>query len=123
MDGIASMEGWRWVYIIEGIVTIVFGVASYWIVPSSFETAWFLNDEDKIAMRHRAEAMHLYSGGRGHFSFQHIWWAARDVKTWLHGCLQFCVITPLYSMEIHIYVYAGYWLIDSRFQQLPAYYY
>ncbi|KAJ5604874.1 hypothetical protein N7510_010028 [Penicillium lagena] len=124
MDGIASMEGWRWVYIIEGIVTIVFGIASYWIVPGSFETAWFLNDEDKIAMRNRAKAMHQYSGGRGHFSFQHIWWAARDVKTWLHGCLQFCVITPLYSfnnfLPIIIENGLGFSSIQAQYLTIPV---
>ncbi|KAJ5918907.1 high-affinity nicotinic acid transporter [Penicillium verhagenii] len=68
-------------------------------VPGSFETAWFLDDDDKVAMRRRAEAMHQYSGGRGHFGFKHILWAAKDIKTWLHACLQFCVITPLYGFN------------------------
>jgi hypothetical protein len=49
-------------------------------------------------MRRRAELTHKYSGGSGHFGFKHIWMAAKDIKTWLHGALQFCVITPLYGM-------------------------
>ncbi|KAJ6021328.1 high-affinity nicotinic acid transporter [Penicillium herquei] len=99
MDGAANIPGWRWIYIIEGCVTIAFGFVSFWLVPSSFETAWFFNETDKVAMRRRAEVMHQYSGGRGHFGFKHIVWAAKDIKTWLHACLQFCVITPLYGFN------------------------
>lgn len=102
MDGAANIPGWRWIYIIEGCVTIAFGSVSFWLVPSSFETAWFLDEDDKVAMRRRAEATHQYSGGRGHFGFKHITWAAQDVKTWLHAFLQFCVITPLYGKSSHM---------------------
>lgn len=68
-------------------------------MPSSYEKAYFLNDEDKAIMRVRAEHTHQYSGGKGHFKMKDIVMAAKDVKTWLHGWLQFCVITPLYGQS------------------------
>ncbi|KAJ5648251.1 hypothetical protein N7490_004623 [Penicillium lividum] len=92
-----GIPGWRWIYIIEGSLTIAFGFMSFWLVPTSFETAWFLDENDKVAMRRRAEAMHQYRGGQGHFGSNHASWAAKDIKAWLHVCLQFCVITPLYG--------------------------
>lgn len=85
------------IYIIEGIITIVFGLACYYLVPSSFENAYFFNNEDKEIMRHRAELTHQYSGGSGHFKMRDIWIAVKDPKTWCHGWIQFCVITPLYG--------------------------
>ena len=30
MKGIQGLNGWRWIFIIEGIMTIVLGVGSYW---------------------------------------------------------------------------------------------
>lgn len=33
MDGVAGYEGWRWIFIIEGLMTVVIGVASkFWLV-------------------------------------------------------------------------------------------
>ncbi|KAH8812825.1 retrograde regulation protein 2 [Xylogone sp. PMI_703] len=99
MDGAANIAGWRWIYIIEGIIAIVFGLACYYLVPSSFEKAYFLNKSDKEIMRYRAELTHQYSGGTGHFKMRDIWIAAKDPKTWCHGWIQFCVITPLYAFS------------------------
>ena len=99
------------IYIIEGIIAIIFGLACYYLVPSSFENAYFLNEHDKEIMRIRAEQTHHYSGGSGHFKFNDIWLAAKDPKTWLHGVIQFCLITPNYGMatRIPIEVTSSYW--------------
>ena len=96
----SRLTGLRRIYIIEGIISIVYGIVCYWLVPASFETAWFFNKNDKTVMRRRAELTQQYSGGTGHFGFKHIWWAAKDPKTWLHGMIQFCVITPLYGESL-----------------------
>ena len=53
-------------------------------------------------MRLRAEETHIYSGGSGHFRMKDIVIAAKDVKTWLHGWLQFCCITPLYGQSFRL---------------------
>lgn len=34
MDGVGNYEGWRWIFIIEGLITVVFSFCSvFWIVP------------------------------------------------------------------------------------------
>ncbi|KAL1966125.1 hypothetical protein VTN77DRAFT_4873 [Rasamsonia byssochlamydoides] len=124
MDGVAGIAGWRWIYILEGILTVLFGLACYYLVPSSYETAYFLNETDKIVMRRRAELTHQYSGGSGHFGWKHIWWAARDVKTWLHGGLQFCVITPLYGLNNFLPIIIedglGFTTIEAQYLTIPV---
>lgn len=60
-----SLEGWRWILIIEGLIvrqenlflteilnanitqTVVVGIISYIGLPNSAGTAWFLNDEER----------------------------------------------------------------------------
>ena len=98
MDGAAGIAGWRWIYIIEGILTIIWGLVCFYLVPSSYETALFLNEDDKEVMRYRAKVTHQYSGGSGEFTLKDIGTAAKDIKTWIHSALQFCCITPLYGM-------------------------
>lgn len=84
-------------YILEGIITIVFAFACIFLVPKDYSTAYFLTEEDKIVMKHRAELAESYSGGSGHYTKKDIKLAAKDVKSWVHGLIQICVVTILYG--------------------------
>ncbi|KAJ9138004.1 Retrograde regulation protein 2 [Coniochaeta hoffmannii] len=97
MDGVAGYAGWRWLYIIEGIITVVYAVICIFVVPKDYETAYFLNAEDKALMRIRAEEMEAYSGGSGHYTKKEMKDAAKDIKTWAHSIIQICVVTILYG--------------------------
>ncbi|RFU35787.1 hypothetical protein B7463_g580, partial [Scytalidium lignicola] len=47
MDGAGGLEGWRWIFILEGIATVVIAIFAYFTIPNSFETAKFLTPEEK----------------------------------------------------------------------------
>lgn len=47
MDGVAGRPGWAWIFILEGLFTVVFGLCSYFILPCSPSQAGFLNEEEK----------------------------------------------------------------------------
>jgi len=50
MEGIAGYAGWRWIFIIEGLLTVVLGALSkFWIVDWP-ETAKFLNEEERAML-------------------------------------------------------------------------
>ncbi|GAP90938.2 putative high-affinity nicotinic acid transporter [Rosellinia necatrix] len=99
LDGAADMSGWRWLYIVEGLITVVWAGLCFVLIPQNYETAYFLNDEQKAVMRRRAEEMALYSGGSGHYTKGDIKEAAKDVKTWIHGIIQITVVTVLYGFS------------------------
>lgn len=50
MEGVGGYGGWRWIFIIEGLLTIVIGVFSKWWIPDWPETASFLNDEERALL-------------------------------------------------------------------------
>lgn len=91
-----SLESRR-LYIIEGVVTVVWAGMCYFLIPSSFETAYFLNEDDKVIMRRRAQIAAEYSGGSGHYTMKDIKQATLDPKTWIHGVIQIFVVTILYG--------------------------
>ena len=85
-------------YIIEGIITVVWAGVCIFVVPKNYETAYFLNDGDKAVMKQRAELMEAYSGGSGHYGKKDIKEAASDIKSWVHGLIQIAVVTILYGL-------------------------
>jgi MFS family permease len=47
MDGIHGKEGWRWILILEGILTIATSFLIYWFVPGFPEKTKILNAEER----------------------------------------------------------------------------
>lgn len=47
MDGLAGLAGWRWIFILEGLATIVVGLLAAYILPADLASARFLTDDEK----------------------------------------------------------------------------
>lgn len=49
MDGLAGIAGWRWIFIIEGIASVVAGVATFFLLidTPALSTRWLDADERK----------------------------------------------------------------------------
>lgn len=58
MRGVAGMAGWRWLFIIEGLITLIIGISAFYLmVPSAVQTknklhpkGWFNDREVKIVV-------------------------------------------------------------------------
>jgi MFS family permease len=51
VTGIGDYEGWRWIFILEGIVTVLMGIAVFWLLPDSPDHAagrWLTHDEARF---------------------------------------------------------------------------
>lgn len=53
MDGIGGLEGWRWIFILEGILTVIIACMSFFLIHDSPETASFLSKEERAWLVHR----------------------------------------------------------------------
>lgn len=51
MDGIRGFRGWRWVFIIEGLLTAVVGLFCFFLVSDFPEEVKWLNDEERDFLR------------------------------------------------------------------------
>lgn len=47
MSGVAGMEGWRWIFILEGILTVIVAIAAYFLMFDYPATASFLDETEK----------------------------------------------------------------------------
>ena len=58
MAGIGGYDGWRWIFIIEGLATFVFAVVSRFFIVDLPETAGFLSPEERqLLLRRLSEDM------------------------------------------------------------------
>jgi MFS family permease len=56
MDGIGGLKSWRWVFIIEGLATIVVGIAAFFFVCDFPDDAKWLTEEERAFMIARVAA-------------------------------------------------------------------
>ncbi|KAI0347208.1 MFS general substrate transporter [Trametopsis cervina] len=47
MDGIGGLHGWRWIFILEGIATVIIGFLAWLVMPANLSSATFFTDEER----------------------------------------------------------------------------
>ena len=47
MDGISGLKGWRWIFIIEGLGTLVLAAVSAYLLPADLASARFFTEEER----------------------------------------------------------------------------
>ncbi|KAI1385699.1 MFS general substrate transporter [Hypoxylon trugodes] len=102
MEGIAGLRGWRWIFIIEGIISCIIALSAYVFLigfPEDDEWSWkFLNRKEREFIIRRVNR------DRGDaiiepFSMRAFFGAATDWKIWVYAFMFFCVTTVGYSIN------------------------
>lgn len=47
MDGVRGIEGWRWIFFLEGAVTVAAGLTMPFLILDTSEKAKWLSDDEK----------------------------------------------------------------------------
>ncbi|KDQ28992.1 hypothetical protein PLEOSDRAFT_1103027 [Pleurotus ostreatus PC15] len=47
MEGVGGLSGWRWIFILEGIATVILSIVSAVFLPANLESAKFLTKEER----------------------------------------------------------------------------
>jgi len=123
MDGAAGYAGWRWLYIIEGAITIVFAFSTFWLLPDKPEHAYFLNARDKEIMATRLEQERIYAGN-DQFAWREVKLAFKDLKLYISAICQFGADVCLYGFStfLPIIIQAmGYDSVSAQYLTIPVY--
>ncbi|KAH7078261.1 major facilitator superfamily transporter [Paraphoma chrysanthemicola] len=89
LDGTHGIAGWRWLFIVEGALSVGIAFLLWLGMPDSYENAKFLNDEDKEIMRLRAIKHDRYMRLNETFDKKEVVKAFKDKKIWLSASIQF----------------------------------
>ncbi|KZT60195.1 high-affinity nicotinic acid transporter [Calocera cornea HHB12733] len=125
MDGIGGRRGWQWLYILEGLVSVLYGISVIWLLSDSPEKAWYLNDRDREMMKIRQEQDSAYVGD-SEMSWAESKRAIKDLKVYLSGFCQLGVDTCLFGFSTFLPVIiqaqsSSYTTIHIQLLTVPVY--
>lgn len=109
-----GIAAWRWLFIVEGAVSVVICGIAWFTLPTSAEKAWFLNDQDRELMQARKVREAIYKGP-DHFDWKYAKQAFMDPFVYAAALLLFCSSVPLFGfVSKAILLYADSELTSTR---------
>ncbi|EGX95801.1 MFS nicotinic acid transporter Tna1, putative [Cordyceps militaris CM01] len=130
MNGIGGLEGWRWIFILEGLLTIVVAVVIPFVLPDSPETAKFLSDDEKAIVIHRlrhdsgTESGIVGTGEK--FQWKYLIAAMLDWKLYLSIFIYWGHSIPIYAFTFTaptIIRQLGYSAANAQLLTIPVYFF
>ncbi|KAJ2932770.1 hypothetical protein H1R20_g4327, partial [Candolleomyces eurysporus] len=100
MDGIGGRPGWAWIFILEGIATVVLSIASFWIIQDFPDNAKFLTEAERVFIIRRLKADTRFSASGQAFKRAYVWQSLRDWKTYVAMGLYMGFDGPLYAFSL-----------------------
>lgn len=105
MEGLGGLRGWRWIFVIEGLITCLLGIGGYWLLvdfPDSNRKSWSF-----LGAKERAWVCARVNADRGDakvlpFNFRHFLRAGRDWKIWAYALIFFGTTTITYSLAFFL---------------------
>ncbi|EQB49751.1 putative transporter [Colletotrichum aenigma] len=123
MKGIVWANGWRWIFILEGIATVVIAVAAYWFIQNYPDTAQFVSDKERRFIRARLAADSDATHDE-RFTWAYVLDALKDPKCWLYGLGFHTMSLPLYTFSLFlptIIKNLGYTAAKAQLLTIPPY--
>ncbi|KAG5654178.1 hypothetical protein H0H81_006560 [Sphagnurus paluster] len=81
MDGVGGKPAWAWIFILEGLATVVAGAASFWIIQDFPDTAKFLSEAERTVVVRRLQGDDQFSAAGEKLKLKYILKSLRDWKT------------------------------------------
>lgn len=102
LDGQGNKPGWAWIFILEGLATVVVGIISFWMVHDFPDEAKFLTDKDRARVLYRLAIDNQSSAGHENFQWKYIIAALTDYKTYVGMLIYMGPLMPLYSFSLFL---------------------
>ncbi|KAK7413573.1 hypothetical protein QQX98_007582 [Neonectria punicea] len=111
MNGVGGLEGWRWIFILEGIVTVLVAILAFFVLHDFPETATFLTEEERAFVVYRLK---YQAQGRGEgreevqvaeadeFKWKYVWSAFKDWQIWVNIFVYWGIVCPLYGISLFL---------------------
>ncbi|KAM0457996.1 hypothetical protein ACHAPV_001363 [Trichoderma viride] len=114
MDGVGGLAGWRWIFILEGIATVLVAASAFFLLFDFPETATFLTEEERAFVIHRLKyqgQVQLLADGTANqalvaqaeeFQWKYVWQAFTDWQIWVNIFVYWSIVCPLYGISLFL---------------------
>ncbi|KAH6695432.1 major facilitator superfamily transporter [Plectosphaerella plurivora] len=95
MDGVANLHAWKWFLLLEGIVSILVALASFWFIPNFPDSTgtYFITEEEAAMAQYRqsVSAGGIAEDDEGDY-WGGFWQCMKDPYSHLFAGIHFCLI-------------------------------
>lgn len=125
---VGGLSGWQWLFLLEGLPAVVFGIICVLFLPDSFSAASWLSEEEKKLALERVPMcdQETERGGKRPSSlhWEEVWDLIKSPTTWAFALLN--VSTNIASYGIGAFLPAiiqemGYTSLDANLRTAPIY--
>ncbi|KAG5368926.1 putative transporter [Yarrowia sp. C11] len=109
MRGVAGLYGWQWIFILEGIATVLVACVAFFFVHDFPETARFLTEEEREYVMWRLKYDSNDSSNSGQMveenndrDWKYVRAAFKDIQVYVHILLYFGIVVPLYGISLFL---------------------
>lgn len=102
MRGVGGKKGWAWIFILEGLATILIGAVSFWMVHDFPDDAKFLPAADRQRVLRRLKADGQSSAEHESFKMEYFWASLKDWKTYAFAIIYMGCDGPLYAFSLFL---------------------
>ena len=97
MDMVNGWRGWQWLFLLEGIPSVIIGVMVIWLLPNRPRDCTWLTDAEKDVVETRVREDNEAKGdlGKGHSLMD----AFRDGRVWALAVVYFCGVVGFYAVN------------------------
>ncbi|KAK0646669.1 major facilitator superfamily domain-containing protein [Cercophora newfieldiana] len=124
MEGIRRYLGWRWIFILEGLLTCVVAGGLLLVFPDFVEGAKWLTPEERTYIQARLAADQGPSAASRKITFADVKKVMSDFKVWFGGLIYFALVVPAYGYAFFsptILLTYRYSPIETQLRSVPPY--
>ena len=97
LHGLGGMEGWQWLFLLEGIPAVILGLVVIFALPDRPQKAKWLSSAEITYVQARLDEEAVQSRGRAHFKLSEAFMSGR---IWLLCFIYFLLTVGIYGYEM-----------------------
>ncbi|KAJ0418910.1 major facilitator superfamily domain-containing protein [Aspergillus carlsbadensis] len=133
MSGLGGYNGWRWIFLLEGALTVILGLASFWILPDSpsHSSCWLSDREigylNALYRKYRGvhtQQNHLEESPTKQQKWKVVYSVLTDWQIYLQGLIFMSSSVPTYALKFtlpQIMVNMGFSSTSAQLLSAPPY--
>jgi nitrate/nitrite transporter NarK len=94
LDGVAGLDGWRWVFILQGIPAVALGIYIFFVLPERPSKAKWLNAQERTYLE---EQVSEQIDETSH-DVKHLPTVLKNPVAWVFSALYFCTVIGFWSL-------------------------